>query len=246
MTVSGTSSIRIDGKVAIITGAGRGQGAATAALFVSAGATVFLTDIDEAEGNIAAKEAGGTFLPHDVASESSWGAVVAQVMSAAGRIDVLVNNAGIIQWKTMTQTSQELWERIIAVNQTGPFLGMKAVAPVMIEQGSGSIVNISSVGGLGGSSPCFAYGATKWALRGMTRGAAQELGPHGIRVNAVLPGSIESRMIESMDHGVLAKAAPLGRIAEPVEIAKVSLWLASDESAYATGADFVIDGGMKA
>jgi 3alpha(or 20beta)-hydroxysteroid dehydrogenase len=116
----------------------------------------------------------------------------------------------------------------------------------MIAQGGGSIVNISSVGGLGGSGPCFAYGATKWALRGMTRGAAQELGRHGIRVNAVLPGSIESRMIESMDHDVLAKAAPLGRIAEPFEIAKVSLWLASDESAYATGADFVIDGGMKA
>jgi 3alpha(or 20beta)-hydroxysteroid dehydrogenase len=242
----GASNIRIDGKVAIITGAGRGQGAATAALFAAAGATVFLTDVDEAEGAVAAKEAGGTFLPHDVASEADWARVVDEVVGSAGRIDVLVNNAGIIQWKTMTQTSLELWERIVAVNQTGPFLGMNAVAPVMIRQGRGSIVNISSVGGLGGSSPCFAYGATKWALRGMTRGAAQELGPHGIRVNAVLPGSIESRMIESMDHDVLAKAAPLGRIAEPVEIAKVSLWLASDESAYATGADFVIDGGMKA
>jgi len=244
--VSERSDIRIDGKVAIITGAGRGQGAATAALFAAAGATVFLTDIDEAEGQVAAKDAGGTFVRHDVASESDWRRVVEQVVTAAGRIDVLVNNAGIIQWKTMTQTSLEVWERILAVNQTGPFLGMNAVAPVMIRQGSGSIVNISSVGGLGGSSPCFAYGTTKWALRGMTRGAAQELGPHGIRVNAILPGSIESRMIESMDHGVLAKAAPLGRIAEPIEIAKVSLWLASDESSYATGADFVIDGGMKA
>jgi 3alpha(or 20beta)-hydroxysteroid dehydrogenase len=242
----GTSNIRIDGKVAIITGAGRGQGAATAALFAAAGATVYLTDIDEAEGAVAAKESGGTFLHHDVASEADWKRVVDEVVGATGRIDVLVNNAGIIQWKTMTQTSLEVWERIVAVNQTGPFLGMNAVAPVMIAQGGGSIVNISSVGGLGGSGPCFAYGATKWALRGMTRGAAQELGRHGIRVNAVLPGSIESRMIESMDHDVLAKAAPLGRIAEPFEIAKVSLWLASDESAYATGADFVIDGGMKA
>jgi 3alpha(or 20beta)-hydroxysteroid dehydrogenase len=246
VTISETSAIRIDGKVAIITGAGRGQGAATAALFAAAGATVFCTDIDEAEGELAAKQAGATFLHHDVASESSWAGVIDQVMAATGRIDVLVNNAGIIQWRAMTNTPLDVWERVVAVNQTGPFLGMKAVAPVMIAQGSGSIVNISSVGGLGGSSPCFAYGATKWALRGMTRGAAQELGPHGIRVNAVLPGSIESRMIENMDHGALAKAAPLGRVAEPVEIAKVTLWLASDESAYATGADFVIDGGMKA
>jgi 3alpha(or 20beta)-hydroxysteroid dehydrogenase len=244
--VSKHSQIRIDGKVAIITGAGRGQGAATAALFATAGATVFLTDIDEAEGEAVAKECNGTFLAHDVASEADWARVVDAVVAATGRVDVLVNNAGIIQWHTMTQTPLSEWERIIAVNQTGPFLGMQAVAPVMIRQGSGSIVNISSVGGLGGSGPCFAYGTTKWALRGMTRGAAQELGPHGIRVNAVLPGSIESRMIESMNHDVLAKAAPLGRIAEPVEIAKVSLWLASDESAYATGADFVIDGGMKA
>jgi 3alpha(or 20beta)-hydroxysteroid dehydrogenase len=243
---STTSSIRIDGKVAIVTGAGRGQGAATAALFVAAGATVFATDIDETEGETAAKEAGATFLHHDVSSEQSWAAVVDHVVGAAGRIDVLVNNAGIIHWMSMTNTPVDVWDRVIAVNQTGPFLGMNAVAPTMIEQGSGSIVNISSVGGLGGSSPCFAYGATKWALRGMTRGAAQELGPHGIRVNAVLPGSIESRMIESMDHDVLARAATLGRVAEPVEIAKVSLWLASDESAYATGADFVIDGGMKA
>jgi 3alpha(or 20beta)-hydroxysteroid dehydrogenase len=207
---------------------------------------VFLTDIDQAEGESAAKESGSTYLHHDVASEADWARVVGEVVSAAGRVDVLVNNAGIIQWKTMTQTPLDMWDRIVAVNQTGPFLGMKAVAPVMIEQRSGSIINISSVGGLGGSGPCYAYGATKWALRGMTRGAAQELGPHGIRVNAILPGSIESRMIESMDHNVLTRAAPLGRIAEPVEIAKVSLWLASDESAYATGADFVIDGGMKA
>jgi 3alpha(or 20beta)-hydroxysteroid dehydrogenase len=245
-SISPASAIRIDGKVAVVTGGARGQGAATAALFAQAGATVFLTDVDDAEGEVVAKESGGTYLHHDVASEADWERVVAEVERAAGRIDVLVNNAGIIEWRTMTQTPLDLWNRIVAVNQTGIFLGMKAVAPTMIRQGSGSIVNLSSVGGLGGSSPAFAYGATKWAVRGMTRGAAQELGPHGIRVNAILPGSIESRMIENMDHGVLAKAAPLGRIAEPVEIAKVSLWLASDESAYATGADFVIDGGMKA
>jgi 3alpha(or 20beta)-hydroxysteroid dehydrogenase len=236
----------LDGRVAIITGGGRGQGAATARVFVDAGATVYATDIDEQEGRDAAQAAGATYLQHDVTSEDSWAGVVARVVETSGRIDVLVNNAGIIEWRTMTQTPLEVWDRVVAVNQTGPFLGMKAVAPIMIKQGKGSIVNISSVGGLGGSSPCYAYGATKWALRGMTRGAAQELGPHGIRVNAVLPGSIESRMIESMDHNVLAKAAPLGRIAQPEEVARLSLWLASDDSSYATGADFVLDGGMTA
>jgi 3alpha(or 20beta)-hydroxysteroid dehydrogenase len=238
--------IRIDGKVAIITGGARGQGAATARLFTQAGAIVYLTDVDDAEGETAAKDAGGTYVHHDVASESEWAALVERVVDEQGRIDVLVNNAGIIEWRTMTQTPLDVWQRVLAVNQTGPFLGMKAVAPVMIRQGSGSIVNISSVGGLGGSSPCYAYGATKWALRGMTRGAAQELGPHGIRVNAILPGTIQSRMIEKMDLDAMAASIPLRRIAEPDDIGRVSLWLASDESSYANGADFVIDGGMKA
>ncbi|HEX7094274.1 MAG TPA: SDR family oxidoreductase [Acidimicrobiales bacterium] len=238
--------IRIDGKVAIITGAARGQGAATARLFTEAGATVYLTDVDDAEGEAAAKEAQGTYLHHDVSQAADWDRVVERVVADHGRIDVLVNNAGIIEWRTMTDTPLEVWQRIIAVNQTGPFLGMKAVAPVMMRQRSGSIINISSVGGLGGSSPCYAYGATKWALRGMTRGAAQELGPYGIRVNAILPGTIESRMIESLDTEAMARSIPLRRIAQPEEIGRVTLWLASDESAYATGADFVIDGGMKA
>jgi 3alpha(or 20beta)-hydroxysteroid dehydrogenase len=240
------SAIRLDGKVAIITGAARGQGEATAGLFVAAGAAVYGTDVDVAEGEAAAAANGSTFLSHDVSDPASWAAVVARVLADHGRIDVLVNNAGIIEWKTMTGTSLETWNRVVAVNQTGPFLGMKAVAPTMTAQGSGSIVNISSVGGMGGSSPCYAYGATKWALRGMTRGAAQELGPHGVRVNAVLPGTIESRMIENMDHDALSASIPLRRIAVPVDVARLTLWLASDESSYATGADFLVDGGMKA
>lgn len=237
---------RVGGKVAIITGGARGQGAATAALLVERGATVFVTDVDATAGGAAASTTGSTFLPHDVTSEESWREVVDQVVGATGRVDVLVNNAGIIEWATMTQTSLEVWSRIVAVNQTGPLLGMQAVAPVMIGQGGGSIVNISSIGGMGGSSPCFAYGATKWALRGMTRGASQELGPHGVRVNAVLPGTIESRMIEGQDHAALSSGIPLRRIADPREVAHLTLWLASDDSSYASGADFVLDGGMKA
>jgi 3alpha(or 20beta)-hydroxysteroid dehydrogenase len=236
--------ITLDGKVAIITGGARGQGAATGRVFAGAGAVVHLTDVDDDGG--AAQGIGATFHHHDVTQPDDWARVVGAVLEEDARIDVLVNNAGIIEWKTMTQTPLETWQRVLAVNQTGPFLGMQAVAPAMIGQRSGSIVNISSVGGLGGASACYAYGATKWALRGMTRGAAQELGPHGVRVNAILPGSVESRMIAHMDDAEMIKRVPLGRIAKPEEIAKLSLWLASDESAYVTGAEHVIDGGMRA
>ena len=240
------SGVRIDGKLAVITGGARGQGAATARLFRRAGAEVYITDVDVVTGSRTAADAGATFLKHDVADRESWEDVVRRVLSDHGRIDVLVNNAAIIEWATMTNTSVAVWERVIAVNQTGPLLGMQAVAPVMRARGSGSIVNTSSVGGLGGSSPCFAYGASKWALRGMTRGAAQELGSHGIRVNAILPGTIESRMIEGQDPGAMARGIPLGRIGVREEVARLTLWLASDESSYVSGADHLVDGGARA
>jgi 3alpha(or 20beta)-hydroxysteroid dehydrogenase len=240
------SRIRIDGNVAIVTGGAHGQGAVTARVLAQAGASVYLTDLDDRAGSESATEAGARFLHHDVTHSASWQMVIQQVLSDHGRIDVLVNNAGIITWATMTETPLDVWQRMIAVNQTGPLLGMQSVAPTMKAQRSGSIVNTSSVGGLGGSSPCFAYGATKWALRGMTRGAAQELGPFGVRVNAILPGTIESRMIEGQDHATMAASIPLRRIGQREDVARLTLWLASDESAYATGADFLMDGGMKA
>jgi len=237
---------RLDGKVALITGGARGQGAAEAALFTTEGAAVFITDVLTEDGPKTAADVGATFLPHDVTQPDQWQAVVAQVANERGRIDVLVNNAGILHWATMTQTPLDLWNRIVAVNQTGVFLGMQAVAPMMMEQRSGSIVNISSVGGLRGSGPAFAYGATKWAVRGMTKGAAQELGPYGVRVNSIHPGIIDTAMIADLPLDEMATRVPLRRYASPDEVAKLALWLASDDSAYASGAEFVLDGGMTA
>lgn len=238
--------LRIDGKIALITGAGRGHGASATELFTAAGAEVVVADVDDASGRAVAEANGARFVHLDVSSPTDWAAAVASTMDAHGRIDVLYNSAGIIAWHTMTETPLEVWQRVIAVNQTGPFLGMQAVAPIMKEQRSGSIINTSSVGGMGGSSPCYAYGATKWALRGMTRGAAQELGPYNVRVNAILPGTIRSAMVEHYDLEQVAQTIPLRRVAEPVEVARLALWLASDESAYATGADFLLDGGTRA
>ena len=238
--------IRLDGKVALITGAAHGHGAAAARLFREAGAEVVVADLDRLNGEAVARRTGARFAALDVTSAESWHQVVDTTVDEFARIDVLYNSAGIIAWHTMTETPLDVWQRIIAVNQTGPFLGMQTVAPVMKRQRSGSIINTSSVGGLGGSSPCYAYGTTKWALRGMTRSAAQELGPFNVRVNAILPGTIRSRMIEGMDTDAMARTIPLRRVGDPEDVAKLALWLASDESSYASGADFLVDGGSKA
>jgi 3alpha(or 20beta)-hydroxysteroid dehydrogenase len=237
---------QLEGKVAIITGGARGQGASEGALFAAEGATVYLTDVLVDEGAKTAAEIGATFLPHDVTDPAGWASVVDRVLAETGRIDVLVNNAGILHWAPMTETPLDVWNRVIAVNQTGVFLGMQAVAPAMKVQRRGSIVNISSIGGMRGASPCFAYGATKWAVRGMTKGAAQELGPFNVRVNSVHPGIIDTPMMADKPIEAMAERVPLQRYASADEVAKLVLWLAGDDSSYATGAEFTLDGGQTA
>jgi 3alpha(or 20beta)-hydroxysteroid dehydrogenase len=236
---------RLDGKVCLITGGARGQGAAEAARFVEEGATVYITDFRVEAGQETAKATGAVFLEHDVTDQDRWAAVVEQIVGQEGRLDVLVNNAGIFRKVPLIETTVELWDRIVSVNQTGVFLGMHTVAPPMIEQGSGSIVNISSVAGLEGTA-AFAYGATKWAVRGMTKCAAVDLGPHGIRVNSIHPGIIVTDMIAGLPLEEAAQTVPLKKNGAPEDVAELALWLASDESRYTSGAEITVDGGLTA
>ncbi len=243
---------RLEGKTALITGGARGQGAAEAALFVEEGANVVLTDVLDADGERTADTVGGTFLHHDVTSEEEWAAVVARTIELHGGIDILVNNAGIYVENSLVGSELDEYRRIVEVNQIGVYLGMREVAPVMIEAGGGSIVNISSTAGLQGAPGSFAYSASKWAVRGMTKSAAVRLGPHGVRVNSIHPGAVDTpmiadtRMADPANREVLLGVIPLGRMAQPEEVARLALFLASDESSYSTGSEFVIDGGLTA
>lgn len=236
---------RLDGKVCLITGGARGQGAAEAARFVEEGASVYITDFRVEAGQETAAATGAVFLEHDVTDPERWAEVVGRIVEEAGRIDVLVNNAGIFRKLSLTETTVEMWHRIVGVNQTGVFLGMQTVSAPMIEQGSGSIINISSIAGLEGSG-AFAYGATKWAVRGMTKNAALDLGPHGIRVNSIHPGIIVTDMIAGLDLDEAALTVPLRKNGTPADVADLALWLASDESRYTTGAEITVDGGLTA
>jgi 3alpha(or 20beta)-hydroxysteroid dehydrogenase len=246
---------RLDGKVALITGAARGQGAAEARLFSAEGASVMLGDVLDDVGAIVAKELGdrAAYLHHEVTSEADWDAVVAATISRFGRLDVLVNNAGIFRVRGLTTTSLDEYMQIVTINQVGTFLGMKAVASVMIAQGSGSIVNISSIAGLGGGAGTIAYTASKFAVRGMTKVAAVELAPFGVRVNSVHPGLIDTPMLreevglaDPAARDAAAARVPNGRLATAEDVARLVLYLASDDSAYSTGSEFVVDGGMTA
>ncbi|MBI2760148.1 MAG: glucose 1-dehydrogenase [Chloroflexi bacterium] len=243
---------KLDGKVALISGGARGQGAAEAALFAAEGAEVVLSDVLDDEGAKTAVACGGVYLHHDVTSEDDWTRVVGEVMSRHGRLDVLVNNAGIFMTGRIADMPLADYLRVIQVNQVGVFLGMKAVSGPMMAARSGAIVNISSIAGLRGGGGAVAYTASKWAVRGMTKSAAREFAPYGIRVNSIHPGLIETAMLHQLpgiDAGGLEgrlRAIPLGRIAEAEEVAKLALFLSGDDSSYSTGSEFIIDGGMTA
>jgi 3alpha(or 20beta)-hydroxysteroid dehydrogenase len=244
---------RLDGKVALITGGARGQGADEGALFASEGATVVLADVLDEVGEAAAGTIAGAEYQHlDVRSESEWEAVVTDVVARHGGLDVLVNNAAIDMTKRLDATTLEEWERLVAINQTGVFLGMRTAAAAMTKAGrGGSIVNISSVAGLEAVKGHGAYSATKWAVRGLTKNGALEWGRYGIRVNSVHPGLIETPMTQNermiADPATRAKmmrAISLGRVGQPRDIATMVLFLASDEASYCTGQEFTVDGGI--
>ena len=243
---------RLDDKVAIITGGARGQGAAEAKLFASEGARVVITDVLEVEGKQTAHDLGDrvSFMTQDVTSPQRWAEVVDAVHSEYGSVDVLVNNAGIFAPTPLLASSYEDYLRIIEINQHGVFLGMRTVAPIMVAQKAGSIINISSIAGLSGSPGFLAYSTSKWAVRGMTRAAAKELAATGVRINSVHPGIIDTPMARVFDDlGVRAavdQRIPNGREATADDVAKLVLYLASDDSTYSTGSEFVVDGGWTA
>jgi 3alpha(or 20beta)-hydroxysteroid dehydrogenase len=245
MAEAGTSSL--DGKVAIITGAARGQGRAEAALFAAEGASVVLTDVldDAGEEAAAAIGAAARYRTLDVTSEDDWARVVAGVVAELGRVDVLVNNAAIFHRRALEDETVDAMQRTWSVNLLGPFLGMRTVAGPMRATGRGSIVNVSSAAGLTGFGWQSAYGSSKWALRGLTKIAAVELGPAGIRVNSVHPGVVDTEMIAGLGADRFT-GAPIGRSAQPEEIAQVVRFLASDAASYLTGAEVSVDGGMLA
>jgi 3alpha(or 20beta)-hydroxysteroid dehydrogenase len=241
---------QLAGKVAMITGAARGIGKATAELFAREGATVIALDINEDEGALLQSSAHDIhFRVHDVASETSWAQAVAWVVSQFGRVDVLINNAAIQYEMPLEQTSCEAYEHVIRINQIGPFLGMRSVIPEMKRAGGGSIVNMSSTAGLGGLPGMTAYVASKYAVRGMTKVAALELARDHIRVNSVHPGLTDTPMTQRFSvekQAARAEATPFGRAAKPIEIARLILFLASDSASFCSGGEYVCDGASTA
>ncbi|MEE2674472.1 MAG: glucose 1-dehydrogenase [Myxococcota bacterium] len=246
---------KLQGKVALITGAARGQGEAEARLFVEEGAQVVLGDMRDDLGKVVAESLGSSalYMNLDVSREESWASYCAGALEAFGKIDVLVNNAGILKLGSIAETPLDDYMHVIQVNQVGVFLGMKAVLAPMTEAGGGSIVNISSIGGLAGIPGMVSYVSSKFAVRGMTKTAALEFGALGIRVNSVHPGAVDTPMIAPSEAGDgaadvsnIRKGLPLQRISDPAEIAKLVAFLASDESSYCTGSEFTADGGMMA
>ncbi len=241
---------RLDGKVALITGGARGMGASHAELFLKEGAKVVITDI--LDGTETAKKLGKncTFMKHDVTKREDWEKVVSETEKLYGPVTVLVNNAGIAKLKPWDQTSDEDYDLHYRINQLGVYLGMQVTVHSMIKAGIGSIINISSIAGMGGGANAMPYVATKFAVRGMTKVGAIDWGKHNIRVNSVHPGVIRTPMTmenPDVDKSLVEQMGemnPLGRIADSIEISNLVLYLASDESSFSTGSEFIADGGQ--
>jgi 3alpha(or 20beta)-hydroxysteroid dehydrogenase len=255
---------RLDGKVALITGGARGMGKSHVRHFVAEGARVVFGDVLDDKGKYVADKLGEEhcrYVHHDVTSETDWANVVDVAVETFGKLDVLVNNAGILKMTPIADMTLGDFRRILEVNAVGCWLGMKSVIEPMKQSGGGSIVNISSIEGFTGAAGLSAYSASKFAVRGMTKAAAQELAQFGIRVNSVHPGSVMTRMVLEAagsaagvrgdgsprtreDGEAFMKAVPLGRFAEPAEISRVVAFLAADEASYCTGSEFLADGGL--
>lgn len=241
---------RLENKVAIVTGAAQGMGASHAQKLVSEGAKVMITDILEDEGKTLAEELGenAKFMKLDVTNAGNWEEVIAGTEDVFGPVTILVNNAGISMNKSIEEMTEQDYRKIVEINQMSVFFGMKYVTPSMKKADNGSIVNISSMNGLVGGA--IGYTDTKFAVRGMTKAAALNLAQYGIRVNSVHPGVIETPMIAQGDSKdaikEFAKSIPNQRIAKPEEVSNLVLFLASDESSYSTGSEFVVDGGLTA
>lgn len=244
---------RLNDKVAVITGGARGMGEATARLFASEGAHVVIADRLTAEGETLARDIGdaASFQMLDVTDEASWTALVEAVLARHARIDALVNNAGVVAFGGIEDIEAADVDRVFAVNVKGALLGMKHVGRTMREAGRGAIVNISSVDGMRGVNGLALYSSSKWAVRGLSKSAALEFGPHGVRVNSVHPGGVDTAMgnpqgQEGAERNWSYGRVPLQRIGEPVEVAAASLFLCSDEASYVTGAELSVDGGWGA
>jgi 3alpha(or 20beta)-hydroxysteroid dehydrogenase len=238
---------RLAGKVAIVTGAARGIGEATARRFVAEGAHVVLADRRDDLGRAVAADLGARYVSLDITSEEAWAGALDEI----GGVDVLVNNAGVMRIAPLLETDVETFRKVLDTNLVGAFLGTKAVVPGMRDRGGGSIINFSSPQGIEGRHGMAAYTSSKFGVRGLTRTAATELGPLGIRVNAVIPGPTRTAMTErrgwtDADYDAAYAGFPLGRMGTPDEIAAVCVFLASDESSFCTGADFTADGGVLA
>jgi|SRR5690625_4211692 len=241
---------RLKDKVAIITGGAAGMGEAHVRLFVKEGAKVVLTDINSESGQTLAEELGkkAHFIQHDVTNEAGWAKVVSETEEKFGPIDILVNNAGISPVLTVENSSLDDYMNVVNINQVSVFLGMKYVIPSMKKAGHGSIVNISSINGLSGG--VVGYTDTKFAVRGMTKAAAKELAPYNIRVNSVHPGVINTPMVQESaafeQIQAMVEMIPMKRMSQPNEISQLVLFLASDDSSYSTGTEFIADGGITA